>query len=325
MKLPGTVVVFFLVKAVITVSLIAWICSKIDFALLARHLTGGGAVYFALGALLLAFNDTVVAMRWWLLLRRLGVDTMPLGYAIAATYAAVFLGQVTPGAIGSDAVRGWLGFRRGANLRVAVMSLVTDRALAMLGLIVVAGSAWFWQFDAVDPNLGRMIVVLGATVVASAAIGLWLIPAVTGSFARRWPRLRMVHESVVLFRYAALSGAGAAGLVLSCCVLALTVNAVLLFARGFDVVLVPTVAYMVVPLAILSAALPISIAGWGVREASLSYGLILLGTPPQDAAPLGVTLGIGLLLASLPGGIAVLAMGEKVRPPLRFPDGGLAK
>jgi glycosyltransferase 2 family protein len=106
-------------------------------------------------------------------------------------------------------------------------------------------------------------------------------------------------------------------------VVALTVNAVVLFAHGFGVSLSPSIAYLVVPIAILFSSLPISIGGWGVREASLSYGLVLFGLKADDAALLGLALGIGLLLASLPGGIVMLMLGGQARPAFHRAGSGL--
>jgi uncharacterized membrane protein YbhN (UPF0104 family) len=116
---------------------------------------------------------------------------------------------------------------------------------------------------------------------------------------------------------------GSAGLLLSCIVVAVTVNAVVLFAHGFGVALAPSVAYLVVPIAILFSSLPISIGGWGVREASLSYGFILFGLKADDAALLALALGIGLLLASLPGGVVMLMLGGQARPALHRAGSGL--
>jgi glycosyltransferase 2 family protein len=317
MKKTRSVLLFSVVKAAITVSLIVVICTKIDFSGLAQRLDAGGTVYFVLGTLLLALTVFFVAARWWLLLRRLDVETISPGYAVAATYISVFVGQVLPGAVGADVVRGWLCYNRGVALRPTVMSLVTDRMLAILGVAVVAGLAWLWHFETFDYRLGRQIAVLGALVVAVVAAALWLLPAMTNSLARRWGRLRPVHELVTIFRFTALSRAGIAGLALSCVTMAMTVNAAILYARGFGIVLLPVAAYVAVPVAILSSALPISIAGWGVREASLSYCLILFGMAPEDAALIGLSLGIGIVLASLPGGIVMLLFGVKVRPALR--------
>jgi len=323
MTKSGSALLFFLVKAAITISLIVVIFMKIDFSVLARHLDGGGAVYLFFGTLLLAINVLVVAARWWLLLRRLGVEALSLGYAMAGTYASVFVGQATPGAIGADAVRGWLCYGRGVALRTIIMSLVTDRLLALLGLVGVSLAVWYWQFDAAGRSVGVQIAILAAALAAGAAFALWLMPALTDRLAERWVRLRKVHELVAIFRFTALSRAGAAGLLLSGIVVALTVNAVILFAHGFGVALASSVAYLVVPIAILFSSLPISIGGWGVREASLSYGLVLFGLRPDDAALLGLALGIGLLLASLPGGIVMLMLGGQARPALHRAGGGL--
>jgi uncharacterized membrane protein YbhN (UPF0104 family) len=87
MTKSGSALLFFLIKAAITVSLIVVIFVKIDFSVLARHLDAACAAYLFLGKLLLAINVLVVGVRWWLLLRRLGVEALSLGYATAGTYA----------------------------------------------------------------------------------------------------------------------------------------------------------------------------------------------------------------------------------------------
>ena len=47
---------------------------------------------------------------------------------------------------------------------------------------------------------------------------------------------------------------------------ALTVNAVTLFGLGFGVDISPSVAFLVVPVAVIFSSLPISVGGWGVRK-----------------------------------------------------------
>lgn len=325
MKKKASVLLFSLLKAAITATLIVVICSKIDFSGLTRHLDGSGTLYLLLGTLLLTANVVIVAVRWWLLLRRLDAGAVSLGYATASTFAATLVGQATPGPIGADAVRGWLCHRRQVALRAIVTSLMTDRLLGLLALLAVGGIAWFWQLGAIDSGGGRQIAALAVAAVAAGAAALWLMPGAAGALAARWPRLRGLHELLTMFRFTALSGAGAFGIALSAVVVALTVNAVILCARGFGVPLAPSVAYSVVPVAVVFSTLPISIGGWGVREASLSYGLALFGVAPSDAALLGLALGVGLLLASLPGGIVILLLGGQVRPALRRAGGGFAE
>jgi glycosyltransferase 2 family protein len=319
-----SVLLFALVKAAVTAALLVLIFSKIDFAALARHLDGKGTLYLLLGTLLLAANILIVGFRWWLLLRRLGIKGMSLVYSLIVTYGGNFVGQATPGPLGADALRGWLCYRRGASWRPIVMSLITDRILGMLALLAVAASVWWWRFDAGTAGVGRVLAILAVIAIASGIAGLWLLPALTGRLAERFRSLRLLHDLLGAFRFTALSSAGIFGLVLSGVVVVVTVSAALVFARGFSVPLPLAAAYLVVPVAILFSMLPISIGGWGVREASVSYGLVLFGVTPADAASVGLTLGVGLLLASLPGSIVVLLMGGKVRPVPHDADGALA-
>ena len=128
------------------------------------------------------------------------------------------------------------------------------------------------------------------------------MPVLASILAKRWQRLHVVNSLAVIFRFTVLSRAGVIGIALSCVVVALTVNAVMLFGLGLGVDIAPSVAFLVVPVAVIFSSLPISIGGWGVREASLSYGLTLFGKAPADAGMVGLALGIGLLLSSLPGG-----------------------
>ena len=308
-------VLLYLVKVTITVSLIVVICTKINVSVLVRHLHSKGGIYFILGTLSLALNDIVVSARWWFILRRLNVRAISLGYAMVTTYAAVFMGQVAPGAIGVDAVRAWLCHKRGIKVRTILLSLVTDRLLALLGFVVVAATAWYGQFGMVDWRREGPIAVLAILATVGA---LWLMPVLASILAKRWQRLHVVNSLAVIFRFTVLSRAGVIGIALSCVVVALTVNAVMLFGLGLGVDIAPSVAFLVVPVAVIFSSLPISIGGWGVREASLSYGLTLFGKAPADAGMVGLALGIGLLLSSLPGGIAVLALGGSMRPTSRF-------
>lgn len=318
--MSGKSLPYFALKATISISLLALVCAKIDFSVFNRHLSGAQAASLLLAMLLLLTNILLVAARWWLLLRRLGFTAMPFGSAMLCNYASVVVGQVTPGTVGSDAVRGWLAYRRGAPVGTVVASLIADRLLAVLGIGIVVAIVWLWRLQAPAHVLGLQTAALAAVVLLLGAMVLWLAPDLVERIAKRWPRLRPLHEVYAAFRAAAWSGAGAAGLALSCAIIVLTVNAVILFAGGLGVSVPPSVLYLVVPVVILASAVPISIAGWGLREASIAYGLIMLGAvSQQDAALLGLMLGIGLLLVSLPGGVAMLLLGKEARTAVRQP------
>jgi uncharacterized membrane protein YbhN (UPF0104 family) len=58
-----------------------------------------------------------------------------------------------------------------------------------------------------------------------------------------------------------------------------------------------------VPLAGLIMVIPISIAGWGVREGVMVVGFGYLGVAPEAALALSILYGLLMLVVALPGGI----------------------
>ena len=59
-------------------------------------------------------------------------------------------------------------------------------------------------------------------------------------------------------------------------------------------------------LVMLLAMIPITLAGWGIREAGYLALLAPLGVPPEKAVLLGVAVGLQALIASLLGGVSML-------------------
>jgi hypothetical protein len=62
----------------------------------------------------------------------------------------------------------------------------------------------------------------------------------------------------------------------------------------------------VIPLSVIFSAIPISVNGWGVREATIVVLAQKLGIAPADALLVSVTIGLLNMLASLPGAIVML-------------------
>lgn len=295
-------------RACITVALFAAILWNVDLPEIARRIRSVEIGYLLLGVGLLSINMIVVALRWQLMLRRLGFRGLSTGYAIAATYAAIFVGQLLPGTVGADAARGWLSYKKGACPDVAIAALVSDRLLALLGLALVVAAALAWHIDSVDRGVSVQIALLAGFVIFAAVFAVFLAPAAMRFLLRWWSWLQRPHDLIASLRPTLLSSAGAVGLALSCIVHMMAASMVLLSAYGFGIVLAPSTVFLVVPLAILVSTVPITIAGWGLREASLSVGLTWFGVSADDSALLALTLGLGIVVASLPGGIAVLAL-----------------
>ena len=88
-------------------------------------------------------------------------------------------------------------------------------------------------------------------------------------------------------------------------------SAVVLLTIGFDIPVDPIGVLALVPAAMLVSTLPISIAGWGLREVTMVFGFGLLGVDRSDAALVSIAYGLLFLAFGLLGGLIWLVQGAK--------------
>ena len=67
-----------------------------------------------------------------------------------------------------------------------------------------------------------------------------------------------------------------------------------------------TAVMVALPAVLLISSLPISLAGWGVREQSMVLALGAMGVAPTDALAISVLLGLSWIVIGLPGALVWL-------------------
>jgi len=95
------------------------------------------APFYLVAAFVLALLIVpVVGNRWKLLARMI---TLQISFAAAtrATFAGLFVGQVLPGAIGADVVRGWMVWSLGTSNKLLIASLVMDQLISLLAVTLM--------------------------------------------------------------------------------------------------------------------------------------------------------------------------------------------
>jgi hypothetical protein len=144
-----------------------------------------------------------------------------------------------------------------------------------------------------------------ALVVATTA-GVVLLLACGPFFSRllqrhRWTRaLGTLADDLRLV----LTSPGAAEIVASAIVVHLgVVSSVWLVARALAIEVSLLDCLVLVPPIVLITTLPISIAGWGVRESATVIGFGFIGVAPVDAVALSVVFGLVQIVIGLPGGL----------------------
>lgn len=243
------------------------------------------------------------AWRWRLTACRLGLS-LGWGRALREYYLALFLNQVLPGGVAGDAARAWrhsrASGRRGSAWRAVIIERASGQlALLLLTLLVVALSP-MWQGllgEALDGlssagwmGVAALLAVLGVPMTrrllrqppaALAGLGGDLRRSLLASSV--WPR-QLAGSLLLVLSYA---------LVFACA------------ARAIGVTLPLGTLLSLVPPVLMAMLIPLSLAGWGVREgvAALVWGLA--GLPPAEGVAVSLAYGLLVLMASLPGALCL--------------------
>jgi uncharacterized membrane protein YbhN (UPF0104 family) len=274
-----------LLKLAVSVSVLVLIASRVPLEDVAQRARGGAPLYLLAALLLILLGVVLVAVRWRLVAGWLGVAISP-SLALRALFLGFLGGQVLPSAIGGDVLRGWLLVRQGTGLGKVVASLVADRLLGLFGvcLLLVLTSPVVRQLPAPYASLLAPVAVLASATLLCAFL--------------------------LANRATLRAGSLLAGIALALVVHVLTVAVAVLAAKAYGIDASGEVWLSVIPLAVIAAALPISINGWGVREAAIVVLAAPLGVPAPQALLVSLTLGVLNALASLPG-VAVMLSGRR--------------
>ncbi|WP_025037020.1 lysylphosphatidylglycerol synthase transmembrane domain-containing protein [Bradyrhizobium sp. DOA9] len=294
-------------KFAVSIGILVLLLRAQDLSSLKADLLAVRLDMLALAVLLLFAQTIVLCHRWILILRAMNVSLEWMaGWRILMV--STFFNQVLPA--GGDAVRIWMLRRRGVQWSPTISSIVADRFLALLalGLIVLAGMPLLLPRVRDNSLLFAILAVLAAACLGAIAL-------VT---LDRWPpRLiaavpAKVVQFAMLVRAPLLAPEGRAMLIASAIVVHLiTVATCYVLAIGLDAPLSALDAFVLVPLVILSSAVPISIGGWGVREGAMVAALGLAGIASDKALAVSVLLGLGGLIVGLFGGLVWLIAPER--------------
>jgi len=290
----------FALKVLVTAGLLAWLFSRLDLSSLRAQLAQGNLRLLLAGTAVLAVQPLLGALRWWIILKRLGLKLPGTG-VVRWTYIGVFVNQVLPATVGGDGLRVWLACRAGGVLGTVVNSVLLDRVAMVLSLVFLMLVCGPW-YGASMPQArfwgGLGLLVAGAA--AGMAVLLWAdrVPAALQRWrAVRWFMSLSVHTRAV-FAHPASAGAV---MLLSVVSVANLMLSVVFFALAFGAAASPVAMFLVLSPVIAASTLPISIGGWGTREVAMVALLGLLGVTAETAILSSIWLGLASVLTSLPG------------------------
>lgn len=301
-------------KATVSIGLLALLFTRVDVGRLwtiAR--TASPAWLLSALALYLAMIVTST-WRWGLLLRAQGL-AFSFKKLVSSFLVATFFNNFLPSNIGGDVIRIADTAPAAGSKTLAATVVLLDRGIGLLGLVLMAAVG-----ATVAPRLGDMAGALGPSVLWAGFVVAAVIATVAllfpATFTRLLHPLRLLHAEWVDERLARLTAAlsrfrDAPGAIGGCFAGAIVVQTVLVafylaIAHSMRIPIGFAELAVIVPVTFIVQMIPLSMNGFGVREATFGFYFTHLGLPLESALLVSFVGAALIMLFSLSGGVAYL-------------------
>ncbi len=290
-----------LLRVGITAVLLWYVFGKVDFEALRGRALDFSPGLIAIAVSILGAQVLAGAIRWRKVIHGIH-GRLPFATVFQLMFVGMFFNQALPSAIGGDAMRVWHVYRYGLPLRAAFNSVLLDRVIAMAALLLVMLAGLPWLFQLVTSSGIRMAVVIAAVLMAVGLLVLYLFKFLPAALTR-WRILRALQNlSKDLHALVVAPGVIFHVVALSLLLHVMTSLVIYDIARSLGLGIGVVECLVLVPPVILLTILPISLAGWGVRELGMISALGYAGISSADALLISITFGVLIVLVSLPGG-----------------------
>jgi glycosyltransferase 2 family protein len=298
-------------KVLVSAALLYLALRNVDFYELASRFNVASLGWIGLAIAATFLQIFVGVLRW----REVSVACgAPLGTRQAMRFNLIgtFFNQTLPSSIGGDAVRLWLVARGGAGWRAATYSIFVDRAVGLIALAIVVMASLPWSYRLIgDPN-GRWALLFVDFAALAGGAGFLALGRLHSPWLKRWWPTHHLHAcSVIANRIIFNREHGPRIAVLSFVVHLLTVVIAWCVVRSISAPVLFGQVFQLVPPVMLITMMPISIAGWGVREATMGLAFGYAGLLSAEGVKVSLLFGIVSFIVGAFGGLVWIFSAEK--------------
>src|SRR5262245_29947000 len=280
------------VRILVSLGLLYFALRGINFAAVQTRLSQINLAWIAAAVAVTVIQIFLGALRW----REIsGLCYAPLTDMQAFRYNMIgaFFNQTLPSSIGGDAVRLWLVNRTGAGWRAATYSILTDRAVGLIALALIIVGSLPWSYSMIADGHGRLALVFVDFAALAGGLGFLLLGRLPWPWLKRWWPTRHVRAcSVVANEVIFNRKTGPKIAVLSLTIHVLAVVVAWCAVRSIAAPAEFEQLFMLTPPIMLITMVPISIAGWGVREATMMVAFGYAGLAQADGTMVSILFGV---------------------------------
>jgi uncharacterized membrane protein YbhN (UPF0104 family) len=299
------------IKILVSAALLYFALRKANFSDLASRIDAASLLWIALAIAVNFFQIFIGVLRWRIVSAECGAP-LPTRQAMRYNMIGTFFNQTLPSSIGGDAVRLWLVARAGAGWRAATYSIFVDRGIGLIALAVIIVASLPWSYHLIGNPYGRSALLLVDFAALAGGAGFLLVGVLPWPWLKRWWGTHHIHACAVIANRVIFSRqSGPKIAVLSLSVHVLTVVIAWCVVESIAAPVAFGQVFQLIPPVMLITMLPISIAGWGVREATMGLAFGYAGLMTNEGINISLLYGAVSFIVGAVGGLVWVFSAEK--------------
>ncbi len=302
----------FALKLGISAGILYWLFQHTDLTDVVARARAANPVWLLIALALFGGMVLISAWRWRLLLEAIGTPA-PVSRLTNSWLVALFFNNFLPSNIGGDVVRVADSVPLTGSRTVAAAVVLVDRAIGLAALLVVAAAgAWIATAEGIAVPARDYVWLAAFGSVVAGLPTLYrprLLARILAPIGALHPEL--VGTRVDRFLRAVEQMAEHPGRITQAILGALAVQTLLVvyhlaIAQAIGVSLSLTMGLVIVPVSLVLQMAPVSVNGFGVREAVFTFFFARLGLPTDAAIALSLLSAALIMFFSLSGGLVFL-------------------
>lgn len=299
--------IFLLTKIVLSAGSLGYVASSNAFEGLSGRIADSDWVLVTTSATLLLLQVFIGAWRWQLVARAFDIS-LPYRNFFQMSYISVFFTLFPFGMIGADIAKSWYLNKSQAKLDDTIHSVIVDRVISVISLCLIV--IFFLPFShglirADAPIVQSLFLVL--IVFGLVFIALLIAPQRLHTRLRT-PLFRRVLDLSKALRKVTLEPRHSVRIWTTSILAQFTlVSAMAVLFPALHLDAQATDLFLILPIVLFVAMIPLSVAGWGFREGAMFQFSAFLSVSAADAVSVSVVFGVLVILVAAGGCIPWLA------------------
>jgi glycosyltransferase 2 family protein len=304
-------ILFSAIKILVSAGLLYLALRKVNLSDLAARINVTSLGWICMAIAVTFLQIFVGVLRWREISAECGAP-LPTKQAMRFNLIGTFFNQTLPSSIGGDAVRLWLVARGGAGWRAATYSIFVDRAIGLIALAIIIAASLPWSFELIGDPHGRSALLFVDFAALAGGTGFLILGRLQWPWLKRWWGTHHLHAcSMIANRVIFSREHGPKLAVLSVLVHVLAVVIAWCVVQSIAAPVVFGQIFLLIPPVMLITMLPISIAGWGVREATMGLAFGYAGLMTNEGVNVSLLFGAVSFIVGAAGGLVWIFSAEK--------------